>query len=79
VLPSLKSGATFIHAPRSTHIPPDVHDNSAADLDLSSGLDRAPLYARNLWSFVFRHEEADLDLSSGLERAPLYARGEFYR
>ena len=24
----------------------DVHDNSAADLDLSSGLERAPLYAR---------------------------------
>ena len=32
------------HGPRKKQS--DVHDNSAADLDLSSGLERAPLYAR---------------------------------
>ena len=34
----------FRHGPRKKQS--DVHDNSAADLDLSSGLERAPLYAR---------------------------------
>ena len=35
--------SVFRHGPRKKQS--DVHDNSAADLDLSSGLERAPLYA----------------------------------